>query len=101
MTDVQDATESGALMLPAILDITAAGPLTEQLLALRGQRLTLDASSVEQIGGQCLQILLSAVATWKADMTSIEIISPSEGFERGLQLLGLAAGDLMDKEIVQ
>ncbi|RZJ31130.1 MAG: STAS domain-containing protein [Brevundimonas sp.] len=58
---------SAAVVLPSVLDIRAAGPLQAELLGLRGQPVTLDASAVERLGGLCLQVLLSARATWAAD----------------------------------
>jgi len=58
---------TAAVVLPAVLDIRAAGPLKAEILALRGQALTLDASAVERLGGLCLQVLLSARAAWADD----------------------------------
>ena len=56
-----------SVVLPSVLDIRAAGPLQAEILGLRGQPLTLDVSAVERLGGLCLQVLLSARATWAAD----------------------------------
>ena len=83
------------------LDFTAAAPLHESLLAVRGDSIILDASAVERIGGQCLQVLLSAVVTWKSDMAPFEIAKPSQGFKDGLQLLGLTVDSLIEKEITR
>jgi len=58
---------SNLIALSAVLDLRAAEPLKAQLLAVRGQEATLDASAVERLGGLCLQVLLSALATWRAD----------------------------------
>ena len=58
---------AAAVVLPAVLDIRAADALKTGILAQRGQPLTLDASAVERLGGLCLQVLLSARATWEAD----------------------------------
>ncbi|MGB8278846.1 MAG: STAS domain-containing protein [Methylovirgula sp.] len=76
-------------MLSEILDIKAALPLAEGLLAQRGSELMIDASRVERLGAQSLQILLSAVSTWHADGVSIEFIDPSEPFIQGLELFGI------------
>jgi chemotaxis protein CheX len=46
------------LQLPAILDLSAAAPLAEKFLRLRGQPVTVDASQVERLGGLCLQLRL-------------------------------------------
>jgi len=87
--------------LPAHLDLTAAAPLHEQLLGLRGEAVGIDASKVESLGGQCLQVLLSAVVTWKADAVPLQINNASAGFEGGLRLLGLSLDSLLDKEIAR
>ncbi|MDQ8029022.1 MAG: STAS domain-containing protein [Brevundimonas sp.] len=58
---------STPVILPSVLDIRAAGPLQAEILGLRGQPVTLDASAVERLGGLCLQVLLSARSTWAAD----------------------------------
>jgi chemotaxis protein CheX len=70
------------------LDMTAAGPLAKELLAVRGKPVTLDASNVRRLGGQCLQVLLSAQATWAADGHPFEIVELSPEFADGLALMG-------------
>ena len=64
---------AAAVVLPAVLDIRAAGPLQAEILASRGQALTLDASAVERLGGLCLQVLLSARSTWAADGQALTV----------------------------
>lgn len=64
---------AAAVVLPAVLDIRAAGPLQAEILGLRGQPLTLDASAVERLGGLCLQVLLSARSTWAADGQALTV----------------------------
>jgi chemotaxis protein CheX len=86
--------DSKSLVLPRILDLKAATPLVENLLSLRGGELLLDASEVERLGGQCLQVLVSAAATWHADGFSIEFGNPSESFVEGLAALGVKLEDL-------
>ena len=78
----------GTLLLADSLDVTAAAPLCHDLLARRGQPVTLDGSQVRRIGGQCLQVLLSAQTTWAADGQAFEIVDPSDEFTDGLTLLG-------------
>jgi chemotaxis protein CheX len=78
------------LTLGDSLEMTAAGPLHKELLGRRGRPVTLDASQVRRIGGQCLQVLLSAQATWAADGAAFQIIDPSPEFSDGLALLGAA-----------
>lgn len=91
-------------VLPTILDLKAAVPLVEGLLAQRGSDLMLDASHIERLGAQSLQILLSAVSTWQAEGFSIEFFDPSEPFIQGLALFGidsegfLNSGQVLDAE---
>ena len=76
------------LTLGDSLEMTAAGPLHKELLGRRGRPVTLDASQVRRIGGQCLQVLLSAEATWAADGAAFQIVDPSPEFADGLALMG-------------
>ena len=80
--------------LPTVLDLRAAKPLADQLLSLRGNSVKLDASKVEKLGGQCVQVILSAAKTWEADCSDIEIVFPSPAFLAGLQTLGLSTDQL-------
>lgn len=72
------------------LDMIAAGPLVRELLSHRGRPLAVDASGVRRLGGQCLQVLLSAQATWSADGQPFEIVEPSPEFAESLVLMGAA-----------
>lgn len=81
------ATQS--MMLPNELDIKAAGPLAAELLAARGRDLALNASQIERVGGQCLQVLLSAAATWNTDGAELTIEEPSPAFVDAIQTAGL------------
>jgi chemotaxis protein CheX len=74
--------------LPAILDLNAAGPLAARLLALRGAAVMLDASQVSRLGGLCLQVLLSAQATWAADGVTLDVTDRSQAFDDALALFG-------------
>ena len=86
--------------LPEILDVTAAGPLTKSLLALRGSDVEVDASQVRRLGGQCLQVLISAANTWQADSCSLGVVAPSSEFVAGLKLLGLAPSALIKEDLL-
>lgn len=96
-TEAETKTDDAAAMLAnaktytlsEILDLKAALPLAENLLAQRGSDLMIDASQVERLGAQSLQILLSAIATWHADGGSIEFVNPSESFVQHLSLFGI------------
>jgi len=80
---------SSALTLPEVLDICEAAPLAASLLAARGNQVVIDASRVEKVGAQCVQVLLSAHATWLRDGASFNISSPSRGFVDSLETLGI------------
>ena len=71
---------TAAVVLPAVLDIQQAGPLREQLLALRGQSVVVDGSLVERLGALCLQVLISAQQTWARDGLNLIIDQASEAF---------------------
>ena len=72
----------------------ASGPLAGELLSARGSDVILDASAVERLGTQCLQVLLSAAATWRSDGACLSIEEPSPAFCDALALAGLDLCDL-------
>jgi chemotaxis protein CheX len=87
--------------LPEVLDLKAAAPLATQLLALRGIDIAIDASNVRRLGGQCLQVLLSAVATWQHDSVALDFVNPSLEFVENLQLLGIGPATIIDGDLPQ
>jgi chemotaxis protein CheX len=66
--------------LPATLDTRAAPDLLEAIRGHQGQALTLDASSVESLGGLCLQVLMAAKAEWRANASPFSIENPTPAF---------------------
>ena len=76
------------LRLPAALDTAAAPSLVQELTALRGGALALNAGDVTRVGGLCLQALLSAKATWAADGQPFEIKNLSPAMRENLALCG-------------
>jgi chemotaxis protein CheX len=82
------ADTPAALSLPAVLDLNAAAPLARELGDLRGRPLILDGSAVQRLGGQCLQVLLSAKATWAADGQDFSLAGPSDELTAALALAG-------------
>ena len=86
------------ISLIPILDLCAASPLLQELTAHRGENLVIDASQVERIGAQCVQVLLSAVNTWDADGNALSITNATSVFcetisELGVQLNNIAADE--------
>jgi chemotaxis protein CheX len=75
--------------LTEILDLRAAAPLAIELLLFRGADIKIDASRVERLGTQCLQVLLSAAATWRHDGATLDIVHMSPRFVEGLELLAI------------
>ena len=76
------------LQLPAILDLKAAAPLTAAFLGRRGTDIVVDAAAVQRLGGQCLQVLLSAQAGWSEDARSMTIENASAQFCSAIELFG-------------
>ena len=97
----QTPSAAQGLQLPEILDVTFAGPLAEQLLALRGSTLTIDATQVQRVGAQCVQVIMSAVSTWKADEVTLSVVDPSQEFRDALSLLGIGLPEISTEEAAQ
>ena len=76
------------LDLAPVLDLKAAAPLHQALMALRGRDVTVNASAVERLGAQCFQVLLSARNTWSEEGVRFAVTEPSETFVETLALLG-------------
>lgn len=80
--------ESGeALVLPGALDVRAAASLHQAIAARRGSAITIDASAVERIGAQCLQVLLAASKAWRGDGRAFAVADASPAFVDGLRVL--------------
>lgn len=84
--------------LPEILDIRAASPLTTELLQARGNPLTIDASNVARVGAQCIQVLLSAHATWTTDGMPLSVVHPSDALLEALETLGVPFTKISEQE---
>jgi chemotaxis protein CheX len=78
--------------LPAILDSQAAPSLLATILPFRGSDLTIDASEVRRLGGQCLQILLAARNAWQVDGYHLIYTPVSAELTASLALFGLTDG---------
>lgn len=55
------------LQLSAVLDLNEASVLRGKLMELRGSALAIDASAVERVGVQCVQVLMAGIKTWETD----------------------------------
>lgn len=85
--------------LASTLDLLAAAPLKEEIANRAGNGVVLDASGVERLGAQCLQVLLAARAKWRAEKLAFCVINPSATFSEHLRVLG--AGDLVNEQTVE
>lgn len=90
------AADETVLVLAPVLDINAAAPLHAALLARRGAPLCVEAGEVKRLGGQCLQLLVSAGRTFSADGVPIRLQGASDAFRRDLALFGIADPFLVD-----
>lgn len=82
------------IALAAVLDLRAAAPLKAEILALRGQAVTLDGSAVQRLGGLCFQVLLSAIKTWRDEGQALTFVNVSEALVAQWKALGAAVSDL-------
>ena len=86
-----NANRRASVVLAPVLDLKAAAPLADELIALRGSDLVIDGSGVQRVGAQCLQVLLAARRTWAADRAAFTIVAASEHLEATATLLGTSA----------
>jgi chemotaxis protein CheX len=86
------------LQLPEVLDVNAAAPLAGELLSYRGNDLLADASRVQRVGGQAIQVLMSARMTWEQDGMKLKLVKPSAALRDVVGALGIGDGELLDKE---
>ncbi|GAC1345899.1 MAG: hypothetical protein NVSMB18_26670 [Acetobacteraceae bacterium] len=84
------------LTLPPVLDLSAATALHANLLAARGEDLEVDASEVQRLGGQCLQLLLAATKAWQTDGKLLRLKNASDPCQDALTAMG--AGLLLGAE---
>jgi anti-anti-sigma regulatory factor len=91
---MEEAGESVSdnVTLPAVADLTEAGPLKERLekALATGSGLTVDASAVQRVSSPCLQVLVAGVSAFaKAGGAALKISNPSEAFRETASVLGL------------
>lgn len=87
-----------AVRLAANLDLLAAKPLHQELMALRGKPVRIDGSGVERLGAQCLQVMLAAAAAWKMEGMALQLDDASPALIEGLELLGFHPSALTTME---
>lgn len=94
-------SEQKSLKLPAVLDLNEASNLKANLMSLRGGSVAIDASGVERVGAQCVQILMAGAKAWEADKKPFSFVKASDAFLKTLQLIGVNVDHLLAKEIRQ
>jgi chemotaxis protein CheX len=90
---------SGTLALSPVLDLNEASVLHGKLMSMRGKDIVIDASAVERVGVQCVQVLVAGAAAWQADKKSFLVEKASDAFEKTMQLIGISETQLIAKEI--
>jgi chemotaxis protein CheX len=96
-----DGTSPKILKLPEVLDLNAASRLHEQVLAHKGEDIDIDASDVNRVGAQCIQVLLAAAKSWRAEDQHFKVEPASDVFVKTLQLLGISDEALLPKEMLK
>ena len=96
---IRRKTPKAKIVLPEKLDASQLTQLFEQVSALRGKPLVLDAGSLRYVGAQGIQILLSAAKTWKRDGVALRLTSATEEFREIVSVLGIDSSDLATEEI--
>ena len=94
-SDAQKMTGSDdRVLLPPMLGLQASSVLHETLQGRSGLPVVLDASQVTHLGAPCLQILISAIRTWREKSTEFHVTAPSAAFHEGLERLGFSQDEL-------
>lgn len=84
------------MILPEIMTSRYASDLMTGLKNLRGRPITVDASSVRQIGTLCLQVLISARHTWRSDGHDFRMSGASEEMAKRWTLFGMPQGEITE-----
>ena len=71
------------------------------MLAHKGEDIDIDASDVNRVGAQCIQVLLAAAKSWRAEDQHFKVEPASEVFVKTLQLLGISDEALLPKEMLK
>jgi chemotaxis protein CheX len=87
------------LKLSPVLDLNEASVLHGKLMDMRGKPLSVDASEVERVGVQCVQVLMAGIKAWEEDGKAFAFTKASDAFDKTLQLIGVNIDHLLPKEI--
>ena len=78
------------------LDTAASAALGTTLIEAQGDDLVLDGSAVQMIGGQCLELLLTAAVIWKRSGHTIELENLSDEMTDDLGRFGVTPDQLLE-----
>lgn len=78
------------------LDTAASEWLRDEILSAAGEDLIFDGAAVEQLGGLCLEILMSAGVLWPNAGRSASLENPSTQMVDDLGRYGLAPDTLLE-----
>lgn len=90
--------DDGIIVLPARVDIAAAGTLRERILSGSGD-LVLDAGAVNLVATPAVQVLMAARDHQQAQGHALRITHMSTGFRACLATLGVTTARLMTPEV--
>lgn len=82
------------LVLNERLDSVAAESLRNELAESEGEDLVLDASTVNFVGGLCLELLMCAAQVWETAGRTFRFEAASEEFVENLARFGLRPADI-------
>ncbi len=78
------------------LDTAASAALRDEIRAAAGNDLIFDGAGVEQIGGLCLELLMSTGTLWPKDGRSVSLENPSLQMVDDLKRFGLTPDTLLE-----
>ena len=74
---------------------------SDLVLAHKGEDIDIDATDVTRVGAQCVQVLLAAALSWRAEDQSFKVQQASDAFIKTLNLLGISDEALLPKEMLK
>ena len=81
--------------------LNAASRLHEQVVALNGNDIAVDATQVTRASEpNCIQVLMAAAESWRNAGKTFSVNQSSETFAKTLQLLGVSDDSVIPMEIV-
>lgn len=80
--------ESREVNLSSSLLSSSSIELWDILNAVQSQNIVLNMSKVENLGGQCLEMIIAAERSWKKSGLNFEIVNASDAFLRDVKFLG-------------